>query len=221
RLADLLDEGDAIVDGGNSRWTDSRDTGARLRERGLELVDVGTSGGVWGLEVGYCMMVGGAQEAVGGLAPILDVLAPPDGWGHMGPSGAGHYVKMVHNGIEYGLMQAYAEGFSLLAAKQDLELPLAEIAQAWCHGTVIRSWLLELTAAVLEDKASLDTVAAQVADSGEGRWTAQEAIDLGIPIPVISAALMARFSSQGGDDFGARVLAMLRNAFGGHVLPRK
>jgi 6-phosphogluconate dehydrogenase len=139
---------------------------------------------------------------------------------HCGPVGAGHFAKMVHNGIEYGLMQAYAEGFALLAAKEDLELPLAEIADAWCHGTVIRSWLLELTAGVLKDKDSLRKVAAEIADSGEGRWTAKEAIDLGIPTPVISAALMARFSSQGRGDFAARLLAMLRNAFGGHQLPR-
>src|SRR5690606_18330479 len=147
--------------------------------------------------------------------------AADKGWVYCGPSGAGHFAKMVHNGIEYGLMQAYAEGFALLAAREDLELPLADIAQAWCHGTVIRSWLLELAAGVLQDRAALDEAAPQVADSGEGRWTAQEAIDLGIPIPAINAALMARFSSQGRGDFGARLLALLRNAFGGHVVPRQ
>jgi 6-phosphogluconate dehydrogenase len=166
-------------------------------------------------------MLGGAREHVDAILPLIRALAPgPDrGWVYCGPSGAGHFVKMIHNGIEYGLMQAYAEGFSLLAARPDLELPLGEIAQAWCHGTVIRSWLLELTAGVLQDEGSLRTVAAQVADSGEGRWTAQEAIDLGVPVPVISAALMARFSSQGAGDFGARLLARLRHAFGGHELP--
>ncbi|MGH8718157.1 MAG: phosphogluconate dehydrogenase (NAD(+)-dependent, decarboxylating) [Burkholderiales bacterium] len=222
-LGKLLTPGDIVVDGGNAYYRDSQRRGRLLADKGIAFVDAGVSGGVWGLNQGYGLMLGGAHEQVDAILPLIRALAPaPDkGWVYCGPSGAGHFVKMVHNGIEYGLMQAYAEGFSLLAAKQDLELPLAEIAQAWCHGTVIRSWLLELTAGVLEDKASLATVAARVADSGEGRWTAQEAIDLGIPTPVISAALMARFSSQGGDDFGSRVLAMLRNCFGGHGLPRK
>ena len=168
-------------------------------------------------------MLGGVREQIDAILPLIRVLAPaPDkGWVYCGPSGAGHFVKMVHNGIEYGLMQAYAEGFSVLAAKQELELPLAEIAQAWCHGTVIRSWLPELTAGMLQDTASLDAVAAQIADSGEGRWTAQEAIDLGIPTRAINATLMARFSSQTRGGFGARLLAMLRNAFGGHLLSRK
>ena len=222
-LAQRLTPGDIVVDGGNAYYRDSQRRGRLLADKGIGFVDAGVSGGIWGLEQGYGLMLGGAHEQVDAILPLIHALAPaPDkGWVYCGPSGAGHFVKMVHNGIEYGLMQAYAEGFSLLAAKQDLELPLAEIAQAWCHGTVIRSWLLELTAGVLEDKASLQAVAAQVADSGEGRWTTQEAIDLGIPTPVISAALMARFSSQGSDDFGSRVLAMLRNRFGGHVLPRK
>ncbi len=170
---------------------------------------------------GYGLMLGGAREHIDAILPLIHALAPaPDrGWVHCGPSGAGHFVKMVHNGIEYGLMQAYAEGFALLAARPDLELPLGDIAQAWCHGTVIRSWLLELIANVVRDEGSLSAVAAQVADSGEGRWTAQEAIDLGIPIPVINAALMTRFSSQGAGDFSARLLALLRNAFGGHTVP--
>lgn len=221
-LIEQLASGDIVVDGGNARYHDSQRRGRLLGEKGIGFVDAGVSGGVWGLEQGYGLMLGGARKHVDAVLPLIHALAPaPDkGWVYCGASGSGHFVKMVHNGIEYGLMQAYTEGFSLLAARQELELPLAEIAQAWCHGTVIRSWLLELTAEVLADKASLDTVAAQVADSGEGRWTAQEAIELGIPIPVMSAALMARFSSQGGDDFGARVLAMLRNRFGGHVLPR-
>ena len=170
---------------------------------------------------GYGLMLGGAREHIDAILPLVHALAPaPDrGWVHCGPSGAGHFVKMVHNGIEYGLMQAYAEGFALLAARPDLELPLGNIAQAWCHGTVIRSWLLELIANVVRDEGSLSAVAAQVADSGEGRWTAQEAIDLGIPIPVINAALMTRFSSQGAGEFSARLLALLRNAFGGHKVP--
>jgi 6-phosphogluconate dehydrogenase len=192
-----------------------------LADKKIGFVDAGVSGGVWGLEQGYGLMLGGARGHVDAILPLIRALAPaPDrGWVYCGPSGAGHFVKMVHNGIEYGLMQAYAEGFALLAARPDLELPLGEIAQAWCHGTVIRSWLLELTAGLLQDENSLHAVAAQIADSGEGRWTAQEAIDLGIPIPVINAALMARFSSQGAGDFGARLLARLRNAFGGHQLP--
>lgn len=222
-LAKRLAPSDIVVDGGNAHYRDSQRRGRFLADRGVGFIDAGVSGGIWGLEQGYGLMLGGARDQVDAILPLIHALAPaPDkGWVYCGPSGAGHFVKMVHNGIEYGLMQAYAEGFSLLAAKQDLELPLPEIAQAWCHGTVIRSWLLELTAGVLEDKGSLEAVAARVADSGEGRWAAQEAIDLGIPIPVINAALMARFSSQGSDDFGARLLAMLRNSFGGHVLPGK
>ncbi|HEU5482428.1 MAG TPA: decarboxylating 6-phosphogluconate dehydrogenase [Sphingomicrobium sp.] len=221
-LAQRLAPGDVVVDGANSHYRDSQRRGLLLAERNIGFIDAGVSGGIWGLEQGYGLMLGGSREHVDAILPLIHALAPaPDrGWTHCGPSGAGHFAKMVHNGIEYGLMQAYAEGFSLLAARRDLELPLAEIAQAWCHGTVIRSWLLELTAGVLQDEDSLGAVAAQVADSGEGRWTAQEAIDLGLPIPVINAALMARFSSQGAGDFGARMLAGLRNAFGGHPLPR-
>jgi 6-phosphogluconate dehydrogenase len=221
-LVKQLTTGDIVVDGGNAHYLDSQRRGRLLAENGIGFVDAGVSGGVWGFEQGYGLMLGGAREHVDAVLPLIRILAPaPDkGWVYCGASGSGHFVKMIHNGTEYGLMQAYAEGFSLLAARQDLELPLAEIARAWCHGTVIRSWLLELTAEVLADKASLDSVAAQIADSGEGRWTAQEAIELGIPTPVISGALMARFASQGSDDFGARVLAMLRNRFGGHELPR-
>ena len=221
-LAQKLAPGDIVVDGGNAHYRDSQRRGLLLADRKIGFVDAGVSGGVWGLEQGYGLMLGGAREHVNAILPLIRALAPvPDrGWVYCGPSGAGHFVKMVHNGIEYGLMQAYAEGFSLLAARPDLELPLGEIAQAWCHGSVIRSWLLELTAGVLQDAGSSSTVATQVADSGEGRWTAQEAIDLGIPIPVINAALMTRFSSQGAGDFGARLLARLRHAFGGHPLPR-
>ncbi|MGH8249466.1 MAG: phosphogluconate dehydrogenase (NAD(+)-dependent, decarboxylating) [Steroidobacteraceae bacterium] len=220
-LAGQLAPGDIVVDGGNAHYRDSQQRAELLAGKGVGFVDAGVSGGVWGLELGYGLMLGGAREHIDAILPLIRALAPePDkGWVHCGPSGAGHFAKMVHNGIEYGLMQAYAEGFSLLAARQDLQLPLAEIARAWCHGTVIRSWLLELTAGVLEDGSSLSRASPQVADSGEGRWTVQEAIDLGIPAPVISSALMARFSSQGKDDFGARLLARLRNAFGGHALP--
>jgi 6-phosphogluconate dehydrogenase len=221
RLAPLLAPGDIVVDGGNAHYRDSQRRARFLAEQNLGFVDAGVSGGIWGLEAGYGLMLGGAREHVDAILSLIQALAPARdrGWVYCGPSGAGHFAKMVHNGIEYGLMQAYAEGFALLAARRDLELPLGDIAEAWCHGTVIRSWLLELTAGVLQDEGTLRDVAAQVGDSGEGRWTAQEAIDLGIPIPAINAALMARFASQGADDFGARLLAKLRNAFGGHQLP--
>jgi 6-phosphogluconate dehydrogenase len=220
-LARQFAPGDIVVDGGNAHYRDSQRRARALAAKGIGFIDAGVSGGIWGLEAGYGLMLGGARQHVDVIQPLIHALAPAPnrGWVHCGPSGAGHFAKMVHNGIEYGLMQAYAEGFALLAARRDLELPLAEIAQAWCHGTVIRSWLLELTAGVLRDEGALRTVAARVADSGEGRWTAQEAIDLGIPIPVINAALMTRFSSQGSGDFGARLLGSLRNAFGGHALP--
>ncbi|HEV2075150.1 MAG TPA: decarboxylating 6-phosphogluconate dehydrogenase [Thermoleophilaceae bacterium] len=218
RLTELLDPGDAIVDGGNSRWTDSRATGARLAERGLELVDVGTSGGVWGLEVGYCMMVGGTEEAVSRLAPILDVLAPPEGWGHMGPSGAGHYVKMVHNGVEYGLMQAYAEGFEIMHAS-DYDLDLRQISHLWNQGSVVRSWLLELAERAFGAEGNdLERLEGYVEDSGEGRWTILDAMDHDVPVPVISLSLMARFYSRANGDYTARVLAALRNQFGGHAV---
>jgi 6-phosphogluconate dehydrogenase len=221
-LAGLLDEGDLIVDGGNSKWTDDKLRAAQLHERGIAYVDVGTSGGVWGLEVGYCMMVGGPDEAVARLAPILDVLAPPPseehgpGWGHMGPSGAGHYVKMVHNGIEYGLMQAYAEGFDLFE-QCEYDLDKAQIAHLWMQGSVVRSWLCELAARAFEaegdDLANLD---AHTADSGEGRWTIEDATERDVPTPVITAALYARLYSRGNGDFSHRVLSALRNQFGGH-----
>jgi 6-phosphogluconate dehydrogenase len=218
RLSELLEEGDAIVDGGNSKWTDSRETGARLAERGLEFVDVGTSGGVWGLEVGYCMMVGGTDQAVGRLAPILDVLAPPEGWGHMGPSGAGHYVKMVHNGVEYGMMQAYAEGFEIMHAS-DYELDLEQVSHLWNQGSVVRSWLLELAERAFATEGNeLERLEGYVEDSGEGRWTILDAIDHDVPSPVISLSLMARFYSRQNGDYTARVLAALRNQFGGHAV---
>jgi 6-phosphogluconate dehydrogenase len=218
KLADFLDEGDAIIDGGNSRWTDSRDRGTRLAERGLHFVDVGTSGGVWGLEVGYCMMVGGSDEAVGRLAPILDVLAPPEGWGHMGPTGSGHYVKMVHNGVEYGMMQAYAEGFEVMY-RSDFDLDLGSIAHLWNQGGVVRSWLLELAErAFAQEGKDLDRLEGYVQDSGEGRWTVLDAMDHDVPTPVMSLALMARFYSRQNGDYTARMLAALRNQFGGHAV---
>jgi 6-phosphogluconate dehydrogenase len=218
KLFELLDEGDLIVDGGNSNWTDSRRNGEAAVSHGIEFVDVGTSGGVWGLEVGYCMMVGGSDEGVGRLAPILDVLAPPDGWSHTGGHGAGHYVKMVHNGIEYGLLQAYAEGFEILHAS-DYELDLHEIARLWNQGSVVRSWLLELAERAFEDGgADLDGIRGYVEDSGEGRWTVFDAIDKDVPAPVITLSLLQRFSSRQEESYSAKVIAALRHQFGGHAV---
>jgi 6-phosphogluconate dehydrogenase len=230
-LVKLLDADDTIVDGGNSRWTDDKARAALTRRSKINYVDVGTSGGVWGLEVGYCMMVGGPARAVRRLAPILDVLAPPTapdavaaigprGWEHFGPSGAGHYVKMVHNAIEYGLMQAYAEGFELFQ-QSEFELDNAKIAHLWNQGSVIRSWLCELAARAFDaDGNELAGLEGWVEDSGEGRWTLQDAIDHGVPTPALSAALNSRFYSRELGDYSARVLAALRNQFGGHAVKK-
>jgi 6-phosphogluconate dehydrogenase len=227
QLAKLLDKDDTIVDGGNSRWTDDKARAATLRKSGIHYVDVGTSGGVWGLEVGYCMMVGGPPRAVKRLAPFLDVLAPPTtdehgpGWGHFGGPGAGHYVKMVHNGIEYGMMQAYAEGFALFDASE-YELDNAKIAHLWMQGSVVRSWLCELAALAFEQEGNdLAALEPYVEDSGEGRWTVEDAIDRRIPMPVITASLFERFSSRGQGSFAAKVNAALRNQFGGHAVKKK
>jgi 6-phosphogluconate dehydrogenase len=216
-----------IIDGGNSRWTDDKARAEALEPKGIHYVDVGTSGGVWGIDVGYCMMVGGPDEAVGRLAPILDVLAPPEteehgpGWGHFGSVGAGHYVKMVHNGVEYGMMQAYAEGFSLFDASE-YELDNAKIAHLWMQGSVVRSWLCELAAIAFEQEGNdLDALEPYVEDSGEGRWTVEDAIERRIPMPVITASLFERFSSRGQNAFAAKVNAALRNQFGGHTVNRK
>src|SRR5947209_971131 len=204
-LLSLLSEGDMIIDGGNSKWTDSVARHAQCAEHGIGFVDVGTSGGVWGLEVGYCMMVGGDEEPVQRVAPILDVLAPPDGWAHMGGAGSGHYVKMVHNGIEYGLMQAYAEGFELLH-KSEYGLDVGQIANLWGHASVVRSWLLELAArAFAADGNDLSNLEGYVSDSGEGRWTLQAAIDHDVPVPALTAALFARFASRDNGDYTARM----------------
>jgi 6-phosphogluconate dehydrogenase len=217
-LYGLLDEGDLIIDGGNSRWTDSAANGATAAQKGIEFLDVGTSGGVWGLQVGYCMMVGGSDEGVGRMAPILDVLAPPDGWGHMGAHGAGHYVKMVHNGVEYGMMQSYAEGFEILHAS-DYGLDMAKIANLWMQGSVVRSWLLELLARAFETEGTeLADIRGFVSDSGEGRWTVMDAIDKSVPAPVITLSLMARFASRQDESYAAQVNAALRNQFGGHAV---
>ena len=221
-LSSRLATGDLLVDGANAWYRDSLRRAASLSAQGIDFVDAGVSGGVWGLENGYGIMVGGTAEAVGRLQPFLEVLAPaPDrGWLHCGGAGSGHYAKMVHNGIEYGLMQAYAEGFALLRARQELQLDVAKIAESWRHGTVIRSWLLDLTAQILAEDDSLASVAPLVADSGEGRWAATEAIELGVPAPVMTVALMERFASQGKADYKNRLLARMRQAFGGHAVKR-
>ena len=220
QLAPMLDEGDIIVDGGNSRYSDTVRRAAELAERGLEMVDVGTSGGVWGLTEGYALMIGGRPETVEHLRPLFECLAPgPDrGWGHMGPSGSGHFVKMVHNGIEYGMMQAYAEGFAIMKRKQQFDLDLHEVAEVWRFGSVIRSWLLDLIADALEDDQELDEVAPWVSDSGEGRWTVFEAIDLDQAAPVITLALLQRLASRDEEGYADRLLAVMRNQFGGHAM---
>jgi 6-phosphogluconate dehydrogenase len=225
--AATLDKDDMIVDGGNSKWTDDKARAAALKAQGIHYVDVGTSGGVWGLDVGYCMMVGGPNRAIKRLTPFLDVLAPaPDdqhgpGWGHMGPTGSGHYVKMVHNGIEYGMMQAYAEGFGLFD-EAEFELDNAKIAHLWMRGSVVRSWLCELAAIAFEQEGNdLEALEPVVAESGEGRWTVEEAVDKRIPMPVITAALYERYNTQGRGDFAAKVNAALRAQFGGHAVQRR
>jgi 6-phosphogluconate dehydrogenase len=217
-LKGLLEAGDTIVDGGNSNWHDDQRRAGDLDTVGIHYVDVGTSGGVWGLEVGYCMMVGGHQESVDRLAAILDVLAPPDGWRHFGDSGAGHFVKMVHNGVEYGMMQAYAEGFELMH-KSEFPIDLKEVAGLWNRGSVVRSWLCELAELAFEAEGNdLAGLQGYVDDSGEGRWTIIDGIDLDVPTPVITASLYARFYSRGNGDYTHRVLAALRNQFGGHAV---
>ena len=219
-LAERLSTGDIIIDGGNSNYKDSIRRAAKLKEQGLYFVDVGTSGGVWGLAEGYSMMVGGEEAAAERLRPIFETLAPgPDqGWGHVGPSGAGHFVKMVHNGIEYGLMQAYAEGFELMQSKAQLNLDLHQISEIWRYGSVVRSWLLELTAKALAENPTLEGIAAWVPDSGEGRWTVVEAIDLNCSIPVITLALERRFRSRQEAPFADKLLAAMRQQFGGHAV---
>ena len=222
QLADLASAGDTLVDGGNAFYKDSMRRALELSQRGLRFVDLGVSGGVHGLANGYCLMLGGTPASVERFEPFARVLAPaPDrGWLHCGPSGAGHYAKMIHNGIEYGMMQAMGEGFALLAAREDFGFDLGRLAETWRHGSVVRSWLLDLTADVLSKDDELRAAAPVVADSGEGRWTAQESVELGVPAPVITMALMSRFSSQGRSDYARRLLAMMRARFGGHAVPR-
>jgi 6-phosphogluconate dehydrogenase len=222
-LGGLLAEGDVIIDGGNSNYRDTLRRAAAVAPRGIGFVDCGTSGGVWGLDEGYSMMIGGDKPVVDRLRPIFETLAPAKdkGWGHVGPVGSGHFTKMVHNGIEYGLMQAYAEGFSILQHKTDFALDLHQVAEIWRTGSVVRSWLLDLTADALGKNPTMDGIAPWVADSGEGRWTVQEAIDLDVPAPVIALSLMARLRSRDDDSFADKLLAAMRNEFGGHAIKKE
>jgi 6-phosphogluconate dehydrogenase len=222
-LLPLLAKGDIVIDGGNSNYKDSLRRGALFAERGIEYVDCGTSGGVWGLDEGYSMMVGGDEAAVEHLRPVFETLAPgkQQGWGRVGPRGSGHFVKMVHNGIEYGLMQAYAEGFSIMQHKTEFGLDLAGIAEIWRYGSVVRSWLLDLTANALGGNPTLDGIAPWVADSGEGRWTVAEAIDLDVAAPVITQSLIERLRSRDADSFSDKLLAAMRHQFGGHPIRKE
>jgi len=217
-LAGLFEPGDVIIDGGNSNYKETAPLVGELAAKGVALVDAGTSGGIWGLKEGYCLMVGGTPEAVAVCEPAFLALAPDGGYAHVGPPGAGHFVKMVHNGIEYGLMQAYAEGFEIMSEAPEFDLDLHEIAAIWRYGSVVRSWLLELAERALRPGSGFENVEAVVVDSGEGRWTVEEAIDRGVSAPVISSALFARFASQKKDAYGLRLVSALRNQFGGHAV---
>jgi len=219
-LATLLSAGDVVIDGGNSNYKDSQRRGAWLSEYGIGFMDAGTSGGVWGLDNGYCLMVGGSPEVAQVVTPVLLALAPaPDrGWAHVGPVGAGHYAKMLHNGIEYGMMQALAEGLDLLRNKREFNYDLAQLTELWRHGSVVRSWLLDLTADTLKDDQNLEHIAPHVADSGEGRWTVIDSVEQGVAAPVLTLALQMRFASQDKTGYANRLLAMMRNAFGGHAI---
>jgi 6-phosphogluconate dehydrogenase len=219
QLLGLLDQGDVIVDGGNSNFRDSQRRAATAAERGIKFIDAGVSGGIWGRELGYGLMIGGEPDAVAVVEPAFQTLAPEGGYGHVGPHGAGHFVKMVHNGVEYGLMQAYAEGFHLMQASE-FDLDLDAIAELWRHGTVVRSWLLDLLARALKEDPRLEEIRGYVEDSGEGRWTVEQAIDNAVPLHVITAALYARFASREDESFAAKVNAALRNQFGGHEVRR-
>jgi 6-phosphogluconate dehydrogenase len=221
-LAPLIATGDTLVDGGNSYYRDSMRRALALSQQGLRYIDAGVSGGVHGLEQGYCLMLGGTPKSIEMFEPFARLLAPrPEhGWLHCGPSGAGHYAKMIHNGIEYGIMQSLAEGFALLAARPELDIDPARLAETWRHGSVVRSWLLDLCADILTHPQDFSRVAPVVADSGEGRWTALESIELGVPAPVITLALMSRFSSQGGADYARKLLALMRAGFGGHAVQK-
>src|SRR5512141_72970 len=215
-----LGNGDVIIDGGNSNFHDTMRRAAELETKGIHFVDSGTSGGIWGLENGYCLMIGASSEAFALCEPIFKSLAPTDGYAHMGPPGSGHYVKMIHNGIEYGALQAYAEGYEILHASKECKLDLHRIAAVWNHGSVVRSWINELAELAFERDANLDQLKGYVDDSGEGRWTVQEAIDLDVPAPVITLSLLARLRSRQPDSFSAKVIAALRNEFGGHAVKK-
>jgi 6-phosphogluconate dehydrogenase len=220
-LSKLLSSGDVVIDGGNSNYKTAKPYADELGAKGIHFIDAGTSGGIWGLENGYCLMVGGSDEAVAIAEPIFTALAPKDGYAHVGPVGAGHYVKMIHNGIEYGLMQAYAEGFELLDAAKEFDLDLHEIASIWRYGSVVRSWLLELAEIALREGSDFSSIAGVVDDSGEGRWTVEEAIARGVPAPIITESLYRRFASRQQDALSNRILAALRNQFGGHAVVRE
>jgi 6-phosphogluconate dehydrogenase len=220
-LVPHLARGDIVIDGGNSNFRDSLRRAEALKAQGIEFVDVGTSGGVWGLTVGYCLMIGASPAAFQHCEPIFRTLAAPEGYAHVGPPGAGHYVKMVHNGIEYGLLQAYAEGYEILHASREFTLHLGQIAKLWNHGSVVRSWLNELAERALSRDGQLAGIRGYVEDSGEGRWTVEEAMRLEVPAPVITSSLLARFRSRQEESFGAKVIAALRNEFGGHAVQTK
>ncbi len=221
-LSGLLSKGDIVIDGGNSNYKESVNHASMLEPKGIEFIDCGTSGGIWGLTEGYSLMIGGKPEVVEEMRPIFETLAPAvdKGWGRVGPHGAGHFVKMIHNGIEYGMMQAFAEGFSILKAKEEFDMDLAQISHIWQHGSVVRSWLLDLAANALDDDATLSEIKPWVADSGEGRWTVFESIDLDVPAPVLTLALQMRFASRDEENYSARMLAALRNQFGGHAIKK-
>ncbi len=222
-LADRLEPGDIVIDGGNSNYHDSQRRGALLAARGIRFADCGTSGGIWGLENGYCLMIGGDSDTIEVVTPALQALAPAAdrGWAHVGPVGSGHFTKMVHNGIEYGMMQAFAEGFALMRGKEEFNIDLAQVAELWRHSSVVRSWLLDLTADALAQDQQLETVEPYVADSGEGRWTVIEGVDQGIATPVLALALQMRFNSQDKEGYPYKLLAMMRNAFGGHAIKQR
>jgi len=223
KLINLLDKDDVIVDGGNSFYKDTLRRADELKQKNIHFVDAGTSGGIWGLAEGYSLMVGGAKGIVDFLNPLFETLAPASdkGWSYVGPSGAGHFVKMVHNGIEYGMMQAYAEGFALMKRKEEFSLDLHRIAEVWRYGSVVRSWLLDLTAEALKDNPDLEGIAPHVAESGEGRWTVKEAIDQNLSVPVISLSLLQRFRSREKENFSDKLLAVMRSKFGGHEITKK
>ena len=222
KLSSLLSKGDIVIDGGNSNYKDSARHAALLAPKGIDFMDCGTSGGIWGLSEGYSLMIGGKPEVAEKMRPIFETLAPAadKGWGLVGPHGAGHFVKMIHNGIEYGMMQAFAEGFSILKAKEEFGLDLSQVSHIWQHGSVVRSWLLDLAANALDEDTQLKDIKPWVADSGEGRWTVFESIDLDVPAPVITLALQMRFASRDNENYSARMLAALRNQFGGHAIKK-